>query len=92
MGKPVKIFDLAKKMIQLSGNFVKNEKNKNGNIEILVTGLRPGEKLHEELLIDNNASETEHPRIFQSKETCISSDDLEDAIAQLNEASVAFKR
>ena len=55
MGKEVKIYDLAKKMIQLSGLKLKDKNNKDGDIEILITGLRPGEKLYEELLIENNS-------------------------------------
>ena len=58
MGRPVKIFDLAKKMIKLSGNFLKDDHNIEGDIEISFTGLRKGEKIKEELLIDG---ETEKP-------------------------------
>jgi len=68
MGEPVKIFDLAKKMIHLSGLSVKNSNNPNGDIEIIFTGLRPGEKLYEELLIGNNALETDHQLIHRSNE------------------------
>ena len=63
MGDPVKILDIAKKMIKLSGNEIKSDKNKDG-IEIIFTGLRPGEKLYEELLVDSNDVETDHPKIF----------------------------
>jgi Predicted nucleoside-diphosphate sugar epimerases len=63
MGDPVKILDIAKKMIRLSGNSIKDENNPQG-IEILFTGLRPGEKLYEELLIDENDAKTDHPKIF----------------------------
>ena len=66
MGKPVKILELAKQLISLRGFNVK-EKNK-GDIEIVYTGLRPGEKLYEELLIDSSAEKTEHPLIYKSKE------------------------
>ena len=65
MGKPVKILDLAKKMINFSGKGFKSSKNPDG-IEIQYTGLRPGEKLYEELLIDSNSSPTRHPDIFYS--------------------------
>ena len=68
MGKPVKIYDLAKKMIKLSGLKIKDNNNPDGDIEIINTGLRPGEKLFEELLIDGNSSSTKHPLIFKSKE------------------------
>ena len=68
MGEPVKIYDLAKKMIQLSGLSIKDKSNPNGDIEILFTGLRPGEKLYEELLIGNNVLKTDHKLIFRSNE------------------------
>ena len=64
MGKPVKIFDLAKKMIKLSGNIEKKESGE--GVEIKITGLRPGEKLFEELLIEGNPEKTLHPQIFKS--------------------------
>lgn len=68
MGKPVKILDLAKKMIHLSGLTIKSDSNPDGDIEILLTGLRPGEKLYEELLIGDNVLKTEHQLILRSKE------------------------
>ena len=71
MGKEVKIYDLAKKMIQLSGLKLKDKNNKDGDIEILITGLRPGEKLYEELLIENNSIATLHPKIFKAQENYI---------------------
>ena len=77
MGKPVKIYDLAKKMIQLSGQKLKDENNPNGDVEILITGLRPGEKLYEELLIGNNPLPTIHPKIFKAQEDFISWNILE---------------
>ena len=67
MGEPIKIYDLAKKMIQLSGLQLKDKNNPNGDIEILITGLRPGEKLYEELLIENKSLPTIHPKIFKAK-------------------------
>ncbi len=66
MGEQVKIIDLAKQLINLSGLTVKSDKNPNGDIEIIFTGLRPGEKLFEELLIDSKALPTENPRIYQA--------------------------
>lgn len=63
MGEPVKIYDIAKRIINLSGNKVKTDDNAQG-IEIIFTGLRPGEKLYEELLINENDKQTEHPKIF----------------------------
>jgi len=71
MGEPVEILDLAKKMIKLSGLTIKDEKNKNGDIEIIFTGLKSGEKLYEELLIDNKSKPTIHPLIYEAKETFI---------------------
>ena len=67
MGDPIKILDFAKKMIRLSGNSVAKEGSDNG-IEIVFSGLRPGEKLFEELLIDNNPEDTIHPKIKKGKE------------------------
>lgn len=69
MGSPVRIVDLAEKMIHLSGFSVRNERNPKGDIAIRFTGLRPGEKLFEELLIGENSTVTEHPRIMSARET-----------------------
>ena len=66
MGEPVKIVDLARRMINLSGLSVRDEGDRNGDIDISYTGLRPGEKLFEELLIGDNVSPTEHSRIFRA--------------------------
>ena len=71
MGKPIKIYDLAVKMIELSGLTVKNFSKTIGDIEIKITGLRPGEKLFEELFLSNNPIKTKHPKIFRSKEPFI---------------------
>ena len=71
MGDPVKIYDLAKQMINLSGLSIKNENNKDGEIEIISTGLRPGEKLYEELLINAKSKPTSNPRIFKAYEDSI---------------------
>ncbi len=68
MGSPVRIADLAKRMIQLAGYSVQDEKNPDGDIEIRFTGLRPAEKLFEELLIGKNVAGTEHPRILRAME------------------------
>ncbi|HGG60686.1 MAG TPA: polysaccharide biosynthesis protein, partial [Gammaproteobacteria bacterium] len=68
MGEPVKIINLARQMIELSGLTVLDEKNPDGDIRIELTGLRPGEKLHEELLIGNSPIGTEHPKILRAKE------------------------
>ncbi len=68
MGSPVKIMDLAKRMILLSGLSVRDQDNPHGDIEIAITGLRPGEKLYEELLIGDNPEPTDHPRIMKAHE------------------------
>jgi FlaA1/EpsC-like NDP-sugar epimerase len=68
MGQPVKIYDLAKRMVELSGLSVKNLQTGTGDIEIVVTGLRPGEKLYEELLIGESPTSTTHPRIMMARE------------------------
>jgi len=86
MGKPVKIFDLAVKMIHLSGLSVRNDDNPEGDIEISITGLRPGEKLFEELVIGNNVAKTEHPMIFKAQEDSLSWQELEIVMAQMQTA------
>jgi FlaA1/EpsC-like NDP-sugar epimerase len=68
MGQPVKIDELARRMIALSGLSVRDEKNPDGDVEIEYTGLRPAEKLYEELLIGENVSGTEHPMIMRAFE------------------------
>ena len=72
MGNPVKIFDLAKRLINLNGLELKDDSNSEGDIEIVFTGLRPGEKLYEELLIGNNVSKTDHEQILRAKEDHLS--------------------
>jgi FlaA1/EpsC-like NDP-sugar epimerase len=68
MGEPVKIIDLARRMVELSGMTVRDEVTPNGDISIAITGLRPGEKLYEELLIGDNPTATVHPRIMMAHE------------------------
>lgn len=68
MGQSVKIIDLARRMVELSGLTVKDDSNPDGDIEIEITGLRPGEKLYEELLIGDNPESTSHPRIMKAHE------------------------
>ena len=70
MGTPVKIIDLARRMVELSGLQVRDTDNPQGDIELAVTGLRPGEKLYEELLIGDNPQPTRHPRVLKAHETC----------------------
>ncbi len=77
MGEPVKIIDLAKRMVELSGLALKDEVNPNGDIAIAVTGLRPGEKLYEELLIGENPLPTSHPRIMKAHEDFLPWDELQ---------------
>ena len=86
MGEPVEIYELAKRLINLSGMEVKDEKNPNGDIEIVFTGLRPGEKLYEELLIGDNVSETDHKQILRAEEISISSVELEEHLKSLKKA------
>jgi FlaA1/EpsC-like NDP-sugar epimerase len=68
MGEPIRIVDLAIRMVELSGLSVRNEENPHGDLEIEITGLRPGEKLYEELLIGENPEHTVHPRIMKAHE------------------------
>jgi FlaA1/EpsC-like NDP-sugar epimerase len=78
MGEPVRINDLARKMIHLSGLTVEDEQNPGGDIRIEYTGLRPGEKLYEELLIAGNPVGTKHPRIYRARESHIAWPELKD--------------
>lgn len=87
MGKPVKIIDLARRMIHLSGLSVKDEEeDPDGDIEIQITGLRPGEKLYEELLIGENVTGTDHPLIMRAEEEMIPWTRLQALLAQVDEA------
>lgn len=86
MGEPVKIIDLARNMIQLAGYKVKDKDHPAGDIEIVVTGLRPGEKLYEELLIDGNCIATEHPGIFRANEPFVPWPELETKLGVLESA------
>jgi FlaA1/EpsC-like NDP-sugar epimerase len=86
MGQPVRIFDLARRLIRLSGLTVKDEQNPHGDIAIEITGLRPGEKLYEELLIGNNSEITDHPRIRKSREDCVLWDELAGGLELLEKA------
>lgn len=86
MGDPVKIVDLARRMIHLSGLEVRDKAHPHGDIEIQYTGLRPGEKLFEELLIGDNVSGTEHERIMRAEEQGLSWIDTESLIISLDKA------
>jgi FlaA1/EpsC-like NDP-sugar epimerase len=89
MGEPVKIIDLAYRMVALSGLKVRDENHPDGDIEIEVTGLRPGEKLYEELLIGNNPLSTSHPGIFMAREEFLQLDQLKLKLDKLLEAAIA---
>jgi FlaA1/EpsC-like NDP-sugar epimerase len=86
MGEPVKILDLAHRVIRLSGLSVRNDENPSGDIEIEFTGLRPGEKLYEELLIGNDVAPTRHPRIKKANEQYLGWDRLKIILEQLSQA------
>lgn len=90
MGEPIKIIDLAKQMIRLSGLDILDEHNPNGDIKIITTGLRPGEKLYEELLIGKEVRGTNHPHIMSSKETMLPFPQLEVLLHSLEHASKTF--
>ncbi len=84
MGEPVRIIDLARKMISLSGYKEKTAES-DGDVEIRIVGLRPGEKLYEELLIGDNVSGTEHPLIMRAEESCLSWVELQKIIENLDQ-------
>ena len=85
MGEPVKIAALAKRMIELSGLAVRDAEHPNGDIEIEITGLRPGEKLYEELLIGDNPMPSQHKKIMQAHETYLSWDELKNHLDALSD-------
>ncbi len=87
MGHPVRIIDLARRMVELSGLTVRDENYAEGDIEITVTGLRPGEKLYEELLIGDNPKPTQHSRIMKAHEQFLPWSQLE---GKLNALSIAM--
>ena len=87
MGQPVRIMELARRIVELSGMTIRDEQNPDGDIEIDVTGLRPGEKLYEELLIGDNPKPTAHPRIMKAHEDFIPWAEFE---AKLNALEMAL--
>lgn len=87
MGQPVKIIDLARRMVELSGLQVKDAAHPHGDIEIQVVGLRPGEKLYEELLIGDNPQSTSHPRIMKAHEEFLSWAELLPTLLTLRRAA-----
>lgn len=90
MGKPVKITDLAENLIHLSGLEVKSESNPHGDIEIQFTGLRPGEKLYEELLIGEEVQETAHERIMTATEISLNHEEYEQLLSEFDQACHDF--
>lgn len=89
MGQPIKIVDLAQRMIELSGQRVRSSTEPDGDIEIVFIGLRPGEKLYEELLIGENPAATSHPRIMMAMENYLSLPQIEEEIRRLREMATA---
>ncbi|MFJ3076094.1 MULTISPECIES: nucleoside-diphosphate sugar epimerase/dehydratase [Pseudomonas] len=86
MGEPVKIVALAEKMIHLSGLSVRSDTNPHGDIAVEFSGLRPGEKLYEELLIGDNVSSTQHPMIMRANEDCLNWSELKGRLAEIARA------
>ena len=84
MGEPVRIYHLATRIVELSGLSLRNESNPHGDIEIKVTGMRPGEKLYEELLIGDNPKPTQHPRILKANEKFVPWEQLQGQLHSLN--------
>lgn len=83
MGDPVRIIDLARRLVALSGRTVRDALHPDGDIELRFTGLRPGEKLYEELLIEDNAQPTAHPRVMKAHEPCPPADEMEAQFAHI---------
>ena len=90
MGKPLRIEDLARRMIRLMGLSVRDAANPDGDIEIIYTGLRPAEKLYEELLIGGNVTGTEHPMIMRAMEPHLAWADLKEILAEMLDALDGF--
>jgi FlaA1/EpsC-like NDP-sugar epimerase len=92
MGEPIRIYDLAVKMIQLSGLVLLDKDNPKGDIEIQYTGLRPGEKLYEELLVDGNFTPTNNKLIMRAEEEMIDWDQLEPMLTKIEEVATNIKK
>ncbi|MCK8516952.1 polysaccharide biosynthesis protein [Methylonatrum kenyense] len=90
MGEPVKVLDLAQRMIRLSGLQVRDKGHPEGDIEIKFTGIRPGEKLFEELLIGENVTGTDHPMIMRAKEKRLPKSEIDRVMAELRQAAETF--
>ena len=87
MGEPIPILQLAKDMIRLSGMSIRDRNNSDGDVEIKITGLRPGEKLYEELLIDDSAATTKHKKIMRANDKGISMEKIREKLLELEEAA-----
>ena len=92
MGEPVKLLDLARQMVELSGCTVRDSKKPDGDIAITFTGLRPGEKLYEELLLSESDELTDHPRVRKAKEQRLEAKKLTELLAQLDQSLEAWDR
>jgi FlaA1/EpsC-like NDP-sugar epimerase len=90
MGEPVKILELARRMIHLKGYTVKDQRNPGGDIAIEISGLKPGEKLHEELLVGEAASGTEHRKVLRAEEAYLPWAELRGSLATLEQACAAY--
>tara|TARA_Y100001968_G_C19165644_1_gene623067 strand:- start:218 stop:817 length:600 start_codon:yes stop_codon:yes gene_type:complete len=91
MGEQIKIYDLAKKLIHLSGrNYVEDEEQFDDGIQILEVGLRPGEKMYEELLISGSENKTDNPKIFKANESFIQLDRLQPILEQMKECIINY--
>jgi FlaA1/EpsC-like NDP-sugar epimerase len=89
MGAPVKIIDLARRMVELSGLTVQDDQHPSGDISIVTTGLRPGEKLYEELLLEDNPELTDHPKIRRAREQFLSWPELSTKLDELSSIAKA---
>lgn len=90
MGQPVRIVDLARRMIRLKGHTVRDAEHPEGEIDIVFTGLKPGEKLHEELLLGNVVTGTEHRKILRAEESFVPWTELQGALSTLEKACTAY--
>ncbi|WP_338880499.1 nucleoside-diphosphate sugar epimerase/dehydratase [Achromobacter veterisilvae] len=92
MGEPVRIRDLAERMVRLCGLTIRDESDPDGDIELRVVGLRPGEKLYEELLIGGDVKSTLHPRIMQARENDLPYDMLVSGLEQMEQSLASWDR
>lgn len=92
MGEPIRILDLAWRMIRLAGYTQRDEHDPDGDIDVVFTGLRPGEKLYEELLIASSSISTGHPKIGCAEEACLPWSELKPLLEQMEEAAASYQR